>query len=213
MWSCGSAWAVHFDDNRYGRAESAWAVHFDDHRYGRAEAPASGSGALSPSARIIRGRAREQNANDPPAWGGDPTHLERGARARSRAVARVRTALARHTTQRPWDGRHRRCATHTTACCEFVTDGEGGSLEEAQLDALITKLRQDRARATTAAIDALPPEARAAATATATATRERRAPVARAIARAIALSPLLEPLLRFGERLPFWVSRESVASR
>jgi hypothetical protein len=41
-----------------------------------------------------------------------------------------------------------------------VTDGEGGSLEEAQLDALITKLRQDRARATTAAIDSLPAEAR-----------------------------------------------------
>ena len=157
--------------------------------------------------------SRERTKRERPTCLGWRSHASRAWCARSRAVARVRTALARHTTQRPWDGRHRRCATHPTACCEFVTDGEGGSLEEAQLDALITKLRQDRARATTAAMDALPPEARAAAPATATATRERRAPVARAIARAIALSPLLEPLLRFGERLPFWVRRESVASR
>jgi hypothetical protein len=46
---------------------------------------------------------------------------------------------------------------------KFVTDGEEGSIEEAQLDAIITKLRQDKTRATNATVDALPPEVRSAA--------------------------------------------------
>ena len=41
-----------------------------------------------------------------------------------------------------------------------MTDGEEGGIEEAQLDAIITKLRQDKTRATNIAVDALPPEVR-----------------------------------------------------